>query len=41
MLTPLPLDDPVLVNGWLKLLVAPRFGVRLNPQSALHQLCPR
>ncbi len=41
MFTPLLLDEPVPVNGRLKLSDAPGFGVRLNPQCALHRPYPR
>jgi L-rhamnonate dehydratase len=39
MFTPLLLDEPVPVNGRLKLPDAPGFGVRLNPACALHRPC--
>ncbi len=35
MFTPLLLDEPVPVNGRLKVPETPGFGVRLNPDSAL------
>ena len=41
MFTPLLLDEPVPVNGRLKLGDAPGFGVRLNPECALHRPYPR
>ena len=41
MFTPLLLDEPVPVNGRLKLSDAPGFGVRLNPKCALHRPYPR
>ena len=41
MFTPLLLDEPVPANGRLKLSDTPGFGVRLNPQCALHRPYPR
>jgi L-rhamnonate dehydratase len=41
MFTPLLLDEPVPVKGRLKLSDTPGFGVRLNPQCALHRPYPR
>ena len=41
MFTPLLLDEPVPVNGRLKLGDAPGFGVRLNPECVLHRAYPR
>ena len=41
MFTPLLLDEPVPVNGRLKLGDAPGFGVRLNPDCARHRPYPR
>lgn len=41
MFTPLLLDEPVPLNGRLKLADAPGFGVRLNPECALHRPYPR
>ncbi len=41
MFTPLLLDEPVPVNGRLKVSDAPGFGVRLNPQCPLHRPYPR
>lgn len=41
MFTPLLLDEPVPVNGRLKLPDTPGFGVRLNPECALHRPYPR
>ena len=38
MFTPLLLDEPVPENGRLKLSDAPGFGVRLNPDCALHSI---
>jgi L-rhamnonate dehydratase len=38
MFTPLLLDEPVPVNGRLKVPDAPGFGVRLNPECKLHRL---
>ncbi len=35
MFTPLLLDEPVPVNGRLKLDDTPGFGVRLNPECKL------
>ncbi len=37
MFTPLLLDEPVPVNGRLKLPETPGFGVRLNPECKLHR----
>ncbi|MDB5367055.1 MAG: Mandelate racemase/muconate lactonizing protein [Rhodospirillales bacterium] len=37
MFHPLLLDEPVPVNGKLKLPDRPGFGVRLNPECALHR----
>ncbi|CAM2138656.1 L-rhamnonate dehydratase [Pararobbsia alpina] len=37
MFTPLLLDEPVPVNGRLKVPDTPGFGVRLNPDCALHR----
>jgi L-rhamnonate dehydratase len=37
MFTPLLLDEPVPVNGHLKVPDAPGFGVRLNPDCPLHR----
>ncbi len=37
MFTPLLLDEPVPKNGRLKVPDAPGFGVRLNPDCALHR----
>jgi L-rhamnonate dehydratase len=36
MFSPLLLDEPVPVNGRLKLSDAPGFGVRLNPDCVMH-----
>lgn len=41
MFTPLLLDEPVPVDGRLKLPDRPGFGVRLNPDCALHRPYPR
>lgn len=41
MFSPLLLDEPVPVNGRLKLPEAPGFGVRLNPECELHRPYPR
>lgn len=41
MFAPLLLDEPVPVNGRMKLPDRPGFGVRLNPDCALHQPHPR
>ena len=41
MFNPLLLDEPVPVNGRLKLGDAPGFGVRLNPDCKLHRPYPR
>lgn len=43
MFSPLLLDEPVPVNGRMKasVLDAPGFGVRLNPDCALHRPYPR
>ncbi len=41
MFSPLLLDEPVPVNGRLRLSDAPGFGVRLNPQCELHRPYPR
>jgi L-rhamnonate dehydratase len=38
MFSPLLLDEPVPVNGRMKLTDAPGFGVRLNPDCHLHSL---
>lgn len=38
MFSPLLLDEPVPVNGRMKLSDAPGFGVRLNPDCPLHTL---
>jgi L-rhamnonate dehydratase len=38
MFTPLLLDEPVPVNGRLKLPDTPGFGVRLNPECKLHRV---
>jgi L-rhamnonate dehydratase len=37
MFTPLLLDEPVPVNGRMKVPETPGFGVRLNPACALHR----
>ncbi|RKP58437.1 L-rhamnonate dehydratase [Pararobbsia silviterrae] len=37
MFTPLLLDEPVPVNGRMKVPDTPGFGVRLNPDCALHR----
>jgi L-rhamnonate dehydratase len=39
MFTPLLLDEPVPVNGRIRasMLDKPGFGVRLNPEIALHR----
>lgn len=37
MFAPLLLDEPVPVNGRMKLPDRPGFGVRLNPECALHR----
>jgi L-rhamnonate dehydratase len=37
MFTPLLLDEPVPVDGRLKLPERPGFGVRLNPACAMHR----
>jgi len=37
MFTPLLLNEPVPVNGRLKVPDAPGFGVRLNPECAMHR----
>jgi L-rhamnonate dehydratase len=37
MFTPLLLDEPVPVNGRMKVPETPGFGVRLNPDCALHR----
>jgi L-rhamnonate dehydratase len=37
MFTPLLLDEPVPVNGRMKVPDRPGFGVRLNPESKLHR----
>ena len=37
MFTPLLLDEPVPVNGRMKVPDRPGFGVRLNPHSKLHR----
>jgi L-rhamnonate dehydratase len=41
MFTPLLLDEPVPVGGRLKVPDTPGFGVRLNPECALHRPYPR
>lgn len=41
MFSPLLLDEPVPVNGRLKLPETPGFGVRLNPECKLHRPYPR
>ncbi len=41
MFSPLLLDEPVPVNGRLKLPETPGFGVRLNPECELHRPYPR
>lgn len=41
MFTPLLLDEPVPVNGRMKVPDAPGFGVRLNPECALVRPYPR
>ncbi|MHC1765437.1 MAG: L-rhamnonate dehydratase [Verrucomicrobiia bacterium] len=41
MFTPLLLDEPIPVNGRLRLPDTPGFGVRLNPECALHRPYPR
>jgi L-rhamnonate dehydratase len=41
MFTPLLLDEPVPVQGRMKLPDRPGFGVRLNPACALHRPYPR
>lgn len=41
MFTPLLSDEPVPVNGRLKLPDTPGFGVRLNPACPLHRPYPR
>jgi L-rhamnonate dehydratase len=41
MFTPLLLDEPVPVNGRMKLSDAPGFGVRLNPDCQLHAISSR
>jgi L-rhamnonate dehydratase len=43
MFTPLLLDEPVPVNGRMRasILDKPGFGVRLNPECALHRPYPR
>jgi L-alanine-DL-glutamate epimerase-like enolase superfamily enzyme len=43
MFNPLLLDEPVPVNGRIKAsaLDQPGFGVRLNPDCALHRPYPR
>ena len=40
MFSPLLLDEPVPVNGRLKLPDTPGFGVRLNPECKLHRPHP-
>jgi L-rhamnonate dehydratase len=40
MFTPLLLDEPIPVNGRMKLPDRPGFGVRLNPACALHRPYP-
>ena len=37
MFSPLSLDEPVPVNGRMKVPDRPGFGVRLNPACALHR----
>jgi len=41
MFTPLLLDEPVPVNGRMKVPETPGFGVRLNPDCALVRPYPR
>jgi L-rhamnonate dehydratase len=41
MFTPLLLDEPVPVNGRMKVPDTPGFGVRLNPECALVRPYPR
>ncbi|CAH2782974.1 MAG: Mandelate racemase /muconate lactonizing enzyme related protein (MR/MLE) [uncultured Paraburkholderia sp.] len=41
MFTPLLLDEPVPVNGCMKVPDTPGFGVRLNPECALVRPYPR
>lgn len=41
MFAPLLLDEPVPVNGRMKLPDRPGFGVRLNPDCTLHRPYPR
>jgi L-rhamnonate dehydratase len=41
MFTPLLLDEPVPVNGRMKVPETPGFGVRLNPECALVRPYPR
>jgi L-rhamnonate dehydratase len=41
MFSPLLLDEPVPENGRLKVPDRPGFGVRLNPEVALHRPYPR
>ncbi len=38
MFSPLLLDEPVPVNGRMRLSDAPGFGVRLNPECQLHSI---
>jgi len=38
MFSPLLLEEPVPVNGRMRLSDAPGFGVRLNPACSLHSL---
>ena len=38
MFTPLLLDEPIPVNGRLKVPDTPGFGVRLNPECKLHRV---
>jgi L-rhamnonate dehydratase len=40
MFSPLLLDEPLPVNGRLKLPDTPGFGVRLNPDCKLHRPHP-
>lgn len=39
MFTPLLLDEPVPVNGRMKVPETPGFGVRLNPECKLERSC--
>lgn len=41
MFSPLLLDEPVPVNGRMRLTDAPGFGVRLNPECQLHSLASK